>query len=453
MQSTTYSIQTKDVLRGEVVNTARVYGFNPRGFVVTDISGTAVENDFETRIDIDQSPKLGLKATVINNGSGENGQFTIGDTIDYLLEVKHEGNIPVGQILIRDIALDWSEVILPNGPFSNSIMSYSFSYIVREGDVERGYVKQSSLVEGKDVKYGNLIHDLSGLSFKDDLPVITTTAIAPKGVNDDFKLYQGNEAVFSVLENDLLGSSSLAVVKLEIVDSPVMGKLSVVDGSVRYVPNGNSIYGKDSFTYRVLDNSKLKSNLVRVNIEIIRTTPVANDDFYVMTYNFVSDIIPIKNDYVAHSYILKGNIQILDEPKNGVLSPVGEGVFRYKPNNNYTGYDKFTYIVQDANGNWSNPATVNLEVKGFFLPNTITPNGDQKNETFEIIGIYLFDKVELEVVDRFGRLVFYSRDYHNDWVVDPKVNDGTYFYTFKGLKNGFEPVIRKGSLLILRELR
>lgn len=453
VRSHTYSIQGKDVLRGEVVNTARVYGLNPRKFIVTDISGTADENDIATRIDIDQSPRLGLKASVINIGSGENGQFTIGDRIDYLLEVKHEGSIAVGKILIQDFALGWSESALATEYFSNKILSYLFSYVVNEGDIERGYVKQSSLIEGKDEKYGNRIIDNSGETFTDDLPLITKTAIAPRGVDDNFTLYQGKDAVFAVLENDLLGSSSLMTIKLEIVDSPEFGTVSVDNGLVRYVPNHASIYGKDSFTYRVMDNSKLKSNLVRVNIDIVKTIPVAKDDFYVMTYNFFTDIIPSKNDYVEHSSIVKGSVQILESPQKGLLSPIGEGVFRYKPQDNYTGYDKFTYIIQDENGNWSAPATVNLEVKGFFLPNTITPNGDQKNETFEILGAYLFDKIELEIVDRFGRVVFHSRDYHNDWNVDSKVKDGTYFYTFKGIKSGVEPIIRKGSLLIVRALR
>ncbi|NGM89507.1 gliding motility-associated C-terminal domain-containing protein [Parapusillimonas sp. SGNA-6] len=117
----------------------------------------------------------------------------------------------------------------------------------------------------------------------------------------------------------------------------------------------------------------------------------------------------------------------------------------------YTGYDVLKYTIRDKNGNESEEATINIEVLGFFLPNTITPNGDGKNDTFRVLGTYKFDHVELEIINRFGQRIFYSADYKNDWVVPDNISDGTYFYTFKGMKNNEKPIVRKGFLLLVRK--
>lgn len=451
VKSMTYVIRTEDVLKGNVVNTARIYGLNPRGFNVTDVSGTTIENDIATRIDIDQSPRLALKATVTNKGSGEKGQFTIGDRVDYLLEIKHEGDIAVSQILVKENHPTGTEKSLDIANLHNITASYLFSYVLTTEDIEKGYLSLSSSVEARDEKYANRIFDISGNTFADDLPLVTSTAIAPKGGDDSFVIYQGREGIFSVLENDTIGSSSLAMNSLEIIDKPSFGFVFIVDGLIRYVTKDSSIYGQDSFTYRIKDNSRLKSNLVRVKIQIVKTTPVAVDDYHTLTYNIWGNIDPTKNDYVDHSYIIKESVRVLEGPNNGTLNSVDNGRIVYRPQENYTGYDKFTYIVKDANGNWSNPATVNLEVQGFFLPNTISPNGDNKNETFEILGLYQFDKVELQILDRLGHVIFQSSDYRNDWRVDTQVKEGTYFYIFTGIKEGNKPVVRKGSLLIVRD--
>lgn len=453
IRTVNYVIQNVDILKGKVVNTATVFGLNPRGFKVTDVSGTSAENDIATDIDIDQSPKIGLKVSVVNKGSGENGQFTIGDKIDYFFELEHEGNIAVSQILIKENKGGEHIVPLKSAVLDNNIVTYLYSYQVTEDDVENGTVKQSSTVESKDVKYDNLVMDISGITFDDDLPLITVTAVAPKGLDDSFVIYQGNEGVFPVWENDVIGSSSLNLLKLEIVNPPQLGVVSLVDGLVRYTPNDFAVHGQDSFTYRLLDKSKLKSNLVRVDINILKTIPIAEDDYYKGSYNYYINIDPLKNDHVEHSVIVKDSVRILELPANGELKRLEDGRFVYSPKQNYTGYDKFTYVVQDANGNWSDPATVSLEVNGFFLPNIISPNGDDKNETFEVLGIYQFDKVELQILDRFGGIVFHSVDYRNDWLVDAKIKDGTYFYLFKGMKDEFKPIIRKGSLLIIRDIR
>lgn len=64
-----------------------------------------------------------------------------------------------------------------------------------------------------------------------------------------------------------------------------------------------------------------------------------------------------------------------------------------------------------------------------FIPNAISPNGDGKNDTFAL----KMGEVQLKIFNRFGKLVFESERYENNWGTD--VSSGTYFYEIK-LENG-----------------
>ena len=49
-------------------------------------------------------------------------------------------------------------------------------------------------------------------------------------------------------------------------------------------------------------------------------------------------------------------------PKRGELSVTCDGKFTYTPDDGYTGSDKFTYVVRDEYGNYSEPTAVSLKV-------------------------------------------------------------------------------------------
>ena len=55
---------------------------------------------------------------------------------------------------------------------------------------------------------------------------------------------------------------------------------------------------------------------------------------------------------------------IVSYPKNGILTMVDEssGRYRYSPISNFKGNDKFSYVVRDVYGNYSEPMTVSVKV-------------------------------------------------------------------------------------------
>jgi gliding motility-associated-like protein len=68
------------------------------------------------------------------------------------------------------------------------------------------------------------------------------------------------------------------------------------------------------------------------------------------------------------------------------------------------------------------------------FPTGFSPNGDFKNDVFEIKDIDFADRNELKVYDRTGNLVYQSKNYQNNWDGtnnngNPLV-DGTYYFVF-----------------------
>lgn len=59
------------------------------------------------------------------------------------------------------------------------------------------------------------------------------------------------------------------------------------------------------------------------------------------------------------------------------------------------------------------------------VPNVITPNNDGKNDNF-VTG---FKNAAVEIYNRYGKLIFNSKNYQNDW--GSGITAGTYYYTIK----------------------
>jgi len=87
------------------------------------------------------------------------------------------------------------------------------------------------------------------------------------------------------------------------------------------------------------------------------------------------------------------------------------------------------YWVEASNicGSLTDTVIINYKYCGeIYIPNIITPNNDNINDYFKIKGIEN-DEWELEIINRWGKTVFKTEDYLNDWKAD-KEPDGVYFY-------------------------
>ncbi len=82
------------------------------------------------------------------------------------------------------------------------------------------------------------------------------------------------------------------------------------------------------------------------------------EDMELTTYRnlTVSGIFPVTDDSADYT------CQILTRPSLGMVTVAG-GSFVYTPYQNRTGTDTFTYIVRDAQGAWSEEATVSVDIE------------------------------------------------------------------------------------------
>jgi len=62
--------------------------------------------------------------------------------------------------------------------------------------------------------------------------------------------------------------------------------------------------------------------------------------------------------------------------------------------------------------NCSTPSEVTPRLR---IPSAFTPNGDKLNDTWEILNWNLFPDFEIFIYNRWGEVIFYSKDYKNPW--------------------------------------
>lgn len=93
------------------------------------------------------------------------------------------------------------------------------------------------------------------------------------------------------------------------------------------------------------------------------------------------------------------------------------------------------------------------------LPNVFTPNGDDQNDLFTPFPYCFVDRIELQIFNRWGNLVFETSDPDINWngknLKNTDLTEGVYFYTCKVFEqrvNGIarRPDILKGSVQIIR---
>jgi len=112
----------------------------------------------------------------------------------------------------------------------------------------------------------------------------------------------------------------------------------------------------------------------------------------------------------------------------------------------------YSVTITDANGckNTDKVKVEPLDDPLGIIANTITPNGDNFNDTWWIEKIGSFPGTKVEIFNRYGNEVFSSTNYNNDWNGDYKgktLPDGTYFYVITSTSF---PKVYKGHINLLK---
>jgi gliding motility-associated-like protein len=90
----------------------------------------------------------------------------------------------------------------------------------------------------------------------------------------------------------------------------------------------------------------------------------------------------------------------------------------------------YTTNAPAALKSYSNWVPFQFERKDLVIPDIFTPNGDATNENFVVQQIEYYPNTNLKVHDRWGKIIYESTNYKNDW--DGSNNaSGIYYYTLK----------------------
>lgn len=112
----------------------------------------------------------------------------------------------------------------------------------------------------------------------------------------------------------------------------------------------------------------------------------------------------------------------------------------------------FTVTVTDANGCMNSDTVTVYVYPEVRIPNGFSPNADGKNDTWMIDFIQQFPDCEVEVYNRWGEQLFYSKGYPIPWNGQYKNKDlpvGTYYYIIN-LNHPAYPDAYTGPLTIFR---
>ena len=457
---------TGNVINATLINTSTtpqevVYTVTPRA-----LTGGCDGVPFKIRITVPVC--LGIS---IKKAADRNYVSSAGDKINYTITVKNTGNANHTQVVVND-PLTGGVLSNPAGDNGNGILEkdeswiYQTSYTVTQADLDNNgapsanirKVQNVAMVQSAEVPLPSA--DVADVAIR-QRPNIR---LVKKGqLNNDYKTIS-----YTFL---ITNKGNVTLRDLELTDPKIPGL--VVSGPAVLAPGASTTVTANytiteaekkagivtntataTGTYRTGDQVSDISGTNENNddptvIDVVRY-PAAVDDF-AKTKADVEVIVPVANNDRPSLFPLDvTTIEVKTKPLNGILQINKDGRIIYQPNKGYSGVEKFTYMINDENGLRSNIAvvTINVVPPDLEIPNTFTPNGDGKNDTFQIKGRENYDSIEISIFNRWGDEVYRSKNYKDEWD-GAGLNEGTYFYVLK-LKKGSNEESRKSWVLIKR---
>lgn len=134
---TTYKVTEKDLLNGEVVNTATATSDDLKENVKPEVKPGNQKSKVED-----------VKSSIIVDKKAKEGVYKVGEEVTYEITVRNTGNVTVSGIKVVDKLTGDSWTIDNLKPGEERI--FTTKYTLTKADAERGYVKNEVTVEGLD---------------------------------------------------------------------------------------------------------------------------------------------------------------------------------------------------------------------------------------------------------------------------------------------------------------
>ncbi len=157
---------------GSVQNQATVTGNDPFGAPVTDLSGTAVNNDTPLVTPLTAGPAIALVKTA--DASGIANPAAVGNPVTYAFTVTNTGNVTLTNVTLTDVL---AGIVISGGPIptlapgASDATTFTATYALTQADLDAGQVQNQATATGQPPT-GAPVTDLSGSSAATDDPTV-----------------------------------------------------------------------------------------------------------------------------------------------------------------------------------------------------------------------------------------------------------------------------------------
>ncbi len=429
---------------------------------VATVIGEDPEEPEEPETETPVTPNLQFSSSKTVTDATGDGKAEAGEELTYTITVRNTGNDAYEGITIEDEIPEHTTYVAGSASHNGELVDGELVWTINLGVGEQVAVSFKVLV-GDALEGVEAIRNVATVTGGDpddpeienpespDVPVI----IGPTANDDGVTTGQGESVVIDVLENDEPGNSPIVPGSVRLIDPATGNEVTTVviedegtytvgsDGSVTFAPDAGYV-GNSTVGYTVKDENGLVSNEATITVTVegvaAEIAPTAVDDNATTQYRQPVTITVLGNDQAGSSPIVPSTVRLIDEAGNRTSSVTisgqgqyevnAQGIVTFVPAEGFLGTSTVRYEVSDENGLVSNTATITVVVNAhpFKIPNVFTPNGDGRNDVFEIVGIEGFDRIEIKVVNRWGNEVYRNDNYRNNWD-GQGLSEGTYYYS------------------------
>lgn len=231
----------------------------------------------------------------------------------------------------------------------------------------------------------------------DSVNIIVSDVFAEAG--DDLSMYSNSSIVLD-------GSASSGI--------NVQYQWSTINGNIESgATSPNPIVNEFGTYYLEVTDQFGCVGLDSVNVGMLSYAPIAVDDYDTTIYQTEIKIPILDNDSDPENDIDSLTLTVTVPPFNGsAYVDYNDFTIHYQPDENFTGTDNFEYRICDLfeNCDLANVTVLVTDFR-FFIPDAFSPNGDNINDYFEILGIEWYEGNSIEIINRWGNKVYQAKNY------------------------------------------
>jgi gliding motility-associated-like protein/uncharacterized repeat protein (TIGR01451 family) len=349
-----------DVDLGIVINSATALGKDNENKDVTDISGTAIDNDTPTETLLTQISSIVITKDGTYVDTNNDGITNVGDNVVYNFVVTNTGNVTLTNVTVSDpvITITGGPIALAAGASDTS--TFSGIYAITQADIDAGVVYNLAIVSGNPP----IGEDPTSNSSTDPTPC-TTCPVNPECPTC---------TITPLIQNPVLEVIKTATVTSNGTTTDVY---SFVGDIINYTIEVKNLGNVTIYQIVVTDP------LTGLNTTIESLAPGESYPAFSESYTITKS--DLANDSVTNT--ANANGKLLDgTPVNG----------------------SDTVEVEKASV---------LGCESVLVHNAFSPNGDGINELFVIDGLedtICYPENTVEIYNRWGVLVFATRNYNNE---------------------------------------